>query len=91
MKYPVSCGAGWLGYTPDWEIMGNHQDNNNLYDEDIFWYLEPSASMELNVTRFFRIALGVSRRFTENLDLINTGPAELEKMNINLALKFGRF
>ena len=91
ITFPVSGGAGWLGYVHDWESSDYDPMKNNLYDDDIFWYIEPGASIELNVARFFRIAAGSTRRFTQDLQLVNTNPLELNKFNFSLTLKFGRF
>jgi hypothetical protein len=91
ITFPVSGGAGWLGYLPDWESTNYDPMQNNLYDDDIFWYIEPGASIELNVARFFRIGAGATRRFTQDLDLVNTNPSELDQFNFSLTLKFGSF
>lgn len=91
ITFPVMAGAGWLGYVRDWETKNYHPENSDLYDQDIFWYFEPGVSIEVNVTRFFRADLGVTRRMTQNLELINTNPSAFNKTNISLALKFGSF
>lgn len=89
---PVSAGSGWLGYIEDWD--DNDQTYNyedNLYGEDVYWYVEPGAVIELNISKSFRIDLGVSKRFTENLELISTDPAEFENINYTFTMKFGEF
>lgn len=91
ITFPVSGGAGWIGYVRDWENMNHDPSRNDLYDQDIFWYVEPGASIELNVTRFFRAAIGVSQRFTQGLDLVSTPETGLNKTSFTLCLKFGRF
>lgn len=89
ITFPVSAGAGWLGYEdPDHENSG-HEDN--LVDEDVFWYIEPGANLEVNVARNFRIDFGVSKRFTQDLQLVNTPSDEFDKIGYYLTLKIGRF
>jgi hypothetical protein len=91
VNFPVTAGAGWLGYVRDWEATNYHPGRNDLYDQDIFWYLEPGISIELNVTRFFRADIGVTKRFVQDLQLVDTGSSDLSKPSFSLALKFGRF
>ena len=90
ITFPVAGGAGWLGYIVDWEHNQNHY-SNDLIDDDVFWYVEPGAALELNVARNFRINTGVSYRFTKDLDLINTSASAFDAWNYFLTLKFGRF
>jgi len=90
VTFPVSGGAGWLGYIVDWEQNYNYY-SNDLIDDDVFWYVEPGAALELNVARNFRINTGVSYRFTKDLNLVNTSASAFDGWNYFLTLKFGRF
>lgn len=90
VTFPVAIGGGWLGYIVDWEE-NNDYYSNDLIDDDVFWYVEPGASLELNVARNFRIDLGASYRFTKDLDLINTSSSAFDAWNYFLTLKFGSF
>lgn len=89
VTFPVAGGAGWLGYIKDWEQSNSY--SNDLVDDDVFWYVEPGASMELNVARNFRMNLGASYRFTKELELINTSSSAFDGWNYFLTLKFGSF
>jgi hypothetical protein len=91
ITFPVMGGAGWLGYVRDWESTNYHPSESDLYDEDIFWFIEPGASIEVNVTRFFRVDIGVTQRFTQDLQLVNTSSSAFDKTNFSFALKFGSF
>jgi hypothetical protein len=51
------AGAGGVGYK-DETMTGNHRS---------FWVLEPSVNANLNVTKFFRIAAGVSYRYVSGV------------------------
>ena len=90
VTFPVSAGAGWLGFHDDWEE-NDVNTVNEVIEEDIFWYVEPGVAMELNVSRHFRIGLGVSKRFTEDLTFTTVSDSEFENYNYFLTLKFGRF
>jgi len=90
LTFPISFGAGWLGYIEDWE---NDQDyySGDLLDDDVFLYIEPGICAEVNVTNYFRIDVGISGRFTQDLSLYNTPSDAFNKLNYFLALKFGGF
>lgn len=87
--FPISGGAGWLGYHEDWEQ--NTDNSKDLIDDDVFWYIEPGVSAELNVSKHFRIAAGVSKRFTQDLELIMTNSNDFEGMSYFITFKFGKF
>ncbi|MCG8309972.1 MAG: hypothetical protein MI975_21430 [Cytophagales bacterium] len=90
VTFPIAGGAGWLGYIVDWEQNQNYY-SNDLIDDDVFWYLEPGAALELNVARNFRINTGVSYRFTKDLELISTSTSAFDAWNYFFTLKFGSF
>lgn len=97
ITFPVSGGAGWLGYLEDWEnnnpTVPNQDDTpgNQLIDEDIFWYVEPGANLEVNISRNFRLAFGASQRFTQDLELIGTETNAFDNLNYYITLKIGSF
>jgi hypothetical protein len=91
VTFPVSAGAGWLGYH---EIA----DDNTMpgpidpeIDSDVFWYVEPGADLEFNVSRNFRLAFGVSKRFTQDLVLKETDTKAFDELNYFITLKVGGF
>ncbi|MGL1888182.1 MAG: hypothetical protein OCD76_16825 [Reichenbachiella sp.] len=92
LTFPFSMGAGWLGLQEyDDEYDGGDYE---LLAEDVFWYVEPGASLEVNVASFFRINFGASHMFTQGLDLQVPNYAEMEVLdgwNFFVMLKFGRF
>ena len=90
LTFPVSAGAGWLGYVEDWEN-DPYNYNGDLYDNDVFWYIEPGANLEVNIARFCRLSLGVSKRFTQDLVLIETPSDAFDNLNYSVTLKFGGF
>lgn len=92
VTFPVSGGAGWLGYnkTSEDNTMPFPVDEREV-DGDVFWYVEPGANLEFNVSRNFRLDFGVSKRFTQDLELVNTPTGAFNKLNYFIALKVGGF
>ena len=90
LTFPVGGGAGLMGYVVDWEN-NNVSSGDDLIDGDVFWYVEPGASIELNVARSFRMNFGASYRFTQDLKLMNTSDDAFNAWNYFITLKFGRF
>ena len=88
VTFPVSGGAGWMGYNEDFY---NYDNTNFLVDDDVFWYIETGASLEVNVSRHFRMDFGASRRFTQDLELLNTPKDAFDDWSYFLTLKFGSF
>ena len=88
VTFPVSGGAGWMGYNEDFY---NYDSNNSLVDDDVFWYVEPGIALEVNVSRSFRMDFGASKRFTQDLELLNTPSDAFDEWSYFLTLKFGGF
>lgn len=88
LTFPVSGGAGWLGYQ---EKFSNFDYYGSVISDDVFWYVEPGAAIEINVSRHFRMDFGASKRFTQDLKLLNTPSDAFDDWNYFLTLKFGGF
>ncbi|UII27822.1 hypothetical protein LVD15_05205 [Fulvivirga maritima] len=92
VTFPIASGAGWLGYHDDLDGNDDTDDDlDDLIDDDVFWYLEPGVTAEVNVTRNFRLALGVTKRFTKDMDLLLTKSSDFESLNYVITFKFGAF
>lgn len=91
VTFPVSGGAGWLGYHLTNEDNTTPGPLESEVDSDVFWYVEPGANLEFNIARNFRLDLGVSKRFTQDLELINTETDAFDKLNYYITLKIGGF
>lgn len=91
VTFPMGGGAGWLGYDLSGSDPLDFSDGDGLLDQDVFWYVEPGANIEVNVARNFRLAFGISKRFTQDLELVETRSREMEALNYYLTLKIGRF
>lgn len=87
ITFPASAGAGWLGY----QLTTNNTIMDQEVDSDVFWYVEPGANLEFNISRNFRLATGLSKRFTQDFELQNTDQDAFEKLNYYITLKIGGF
>lgn len=93
VSFPILIGAGGISFIsyddPDY-------DNNFVEDYDTFMIFEPSAELELNLTKFMRVGLGVTYRlpYSFNVGTSGSGYASAESikgMSYNLSFKFGSF
>ncbi|TAL70849.1 MAG: hypothetical protein EPN82_00670 [Bacteroidetes bacterium] len=84
-------GAGGASYTKEFHDGMNWDNNNWIYESTPFFVVEPGATIDLNVAKFFRISLGASYRFVSGVDLSRTTNKDLSGPSANLAFKFGKF
>jgi hypothetical protein len=106
VSFPILIGAGGVAAISDyyWSTSHSH-DDYNYYAEDAeaFFVVEPGVEIELNMVKFFRIAIGGYYRFTSNVSLFNeyfddNGSWVSEELNpelsgfsVGMTLKFGKF
>ncbi len=92
LSFPILFGGGAIC-----SVSGDPDSNNSeVKDTKAFLLVEPSAEIELNVTRHFRLAFGVSYRFPTGFNVGKNGtPAasveSLKGVTYNLSFKFGKF
>ncbi len=92
LSFPVLFGAGGISY-----VSKEASVNNNLIeDSEAFLLVEPAAELELNLTRFFRFAIGASYRFPTAFDVGLAGTTKanaesLKGLSYTVSLKFGKF
>ena len=92
VSFPVMIGGGglvlndhtWHDY--DWEY-----DYYEPYDWDSYFVVEPGVEIELNVVKYFRIAVGGSYRITSNLHVTEVPKNMMNGFNADVTLKFGKF
>jgi hypothetical protein len=92
LSFPVLFGAGGISYVSKESDI----NNNMIEDSEAFLIVEPAAEIEINLTRFFRFAIGASYRFptTFNVGLTDAPKASAESirgMSYTISLKFGKF
>ncbi len=88
LTFPIHAGAGWMGYLTDWNAA---VQPNKLAHHDVFWYVEPGANLEVNVSKHFRLGFGASYRVADDLDLPNTMHYGFSSFNYSFSFKVGRF
>jgi len=94
LSFPILLGGGGVSVIPNdyW----NWDSNNYQYNYDMFFVVEPGVELEINMVKFFRIALGASYRFTNgvllNYSLTEAVPIDaLDGFNFYLNFKFGKW
>ena len=65
--------------------------NDYMNQTDVFTVFEPGIEFELNISRFFRFAVGAYYRLTSDIDLPATSPDVLNGLSGGITLKFGKF
>jgi hypothetical protein len=90
LSFPVLVGAGGISY-----VQSDVNWNNFIEDTEAFLIVEPTAELELNLTRFFRMSFGASYRFPTPFNVGTTGSSataeSLQGFTYTMTFKFGRF
>ena len=92
LSFPVLFGAGGISY-----ISKDDSYNNNLIEaSEAFLLIEPAVEIELNLTRFCRLAMGATYRIPSSFDVGLRGTPEAHAESIKgasytISLKFGKF
>ncbi len=58
---------------------------------DAFFVAEPAFNVDINVTTFFRLGVGVSYRYVSGVELAGITNEDISGINGNLIFKFGGF
>ena len=66
-------------------------DHDNHTDDDPFLMIQPEVNLEINVTRFFRVAMGGGYRYITGIDLDGISDDMLSGPMASVTLKFGSF
>lgn len=92
LAFPIIAGAGGIAYTSSIKP-ANSWDYYDTWVEDTEMYLiaEPGVEFEMNVMKFFRLAFGVSYRFTTDINWNFSNPDILRGWNAGMCFKFGKF
>ena len=104
VSFPITIGGGAVTANSKngWTDYSYYYDDDNF---DVYFVFEPGVDLELNITKFFRIAAGASYRLTNELNMnysyFNESEGSmirhkidghaLNAFNVKLALKFGIF
>lgn len=93
MAFPILVGAGGISFV---SYDDNNYNGNFVEDYEAFMIIEPGAEVEMNLTRFMRLALGASYRFPYRFNIGTSGAGSasaesLKGMAFNVTFKFGSF
>ncbi len=93
VSIPIMIGGGGLALNEStWHDQNwDHNYNYQPYDWDSYFVLEPGVEVEMNVVKFFRIALGGSYRYTSNLHISYLPKDMMCGFNGYVTFKFGKF
>jgi hypothetical protein len=92
LSFPVMLGAGGISYVSK----ESNLNNNLIEDSEAFLMIEPGAEVELNLTKFFRLAIGATYRFPTAFDVglsgtLTASAESLKGLSYMLTFKFGKF
>jgi hypothetical protein len=92
VSLPVLIGAGGIANVTSVGTGNNYEPPAYVDDAASFFIIEPGAELELNFIKHFRLSLGVSYRFTDEI-ILRTVPVSypLNGWTGTLTLKFGKF
>jgi len=97
VTFPLLIGGGSMSYvskneTGTWDDdEWNWDCDNEKVDQDVFFVVEPGVRAEINILKFMRLGVGMSYRYTPDLNLINTGSSFINNFTANASLKLGKF
>lgn len=91
LTLPIIIGAGGCGYETYTHLPTDFDPSTWEDDVQAFFVLEPGVELELNVVRLVRLGIGVSYRYTSDIDLPGTPKDALRGINAGLSVKVGRF
>jgi hypothetical protein len=90
ISFPMLVGAAGVAlFNPD--LTGSLIPNDKLVEGGVFIIYEPGINLEVNVTRFLRMGMGVGYRFAFRGDMDRLSPGELSDLTFNWNIKFGSF
>lgn len=92
LSFPILIGGGGISQIDlyNWNYWGPNFPGYE-YGYDAFFVVEPGVELELNITRFFRLAAAISYRHTSKILMQNVDTDALKGFNFGLTFKFGKF
>lgn len=79
--------VGWGGITV-WE---GEYDHDNFLEEDGVFVVSPTVELEANITRFFKMGVGVRYRFVQGVEMVSYDNSDFSDFGAFLSFKFGWF
>ena len=91
ISVPIVAGVGGVATTSSYNPYGWEDTEYFVEEASSFLVIEPGVELEINIVRFFRIAIGGYYRLTSDIRLNNTPTDVLEGFSGGITLKFGKF
>lgn len=95
LTFPVLIGGGAVSYVSKNEYLEWDEDEWDTHHvvlaDDVFFVIEPGVRAEINVLSFMRLNAGISYRYTDNFQLVNTSNDLMNNFSATVGLKFGKF
>jgi len=80
----ISTQIGWGSIT-------QVDNDNNYYEPDNVFVVNPTIELEMNFLRFFRLSIGANYRLVKGVNTLNLTDKDLSSPGVFLAFKFGWF
>lgn len=95
LTFPVLIGGGASTYISgeeyyDWDENGWDFDHE-VIDYDSYFVIEPGIRAEISLLKFMRLSAGVSYRYVNELEMVNTPDDLMNNITASVGLKFGMF
>ena len=86
-------GIGGMGSHGQTDFWNEDYDNDTDFDvyHDVFFVLQPTVSLELNVAKFCRLDVGATYRYTSGFDYEGLKTGDLDGLELKVAVNFGLF
>ena len=68
----------------------HNEDDFDVYS-DVFFVLQPTISLELNVAKFCRLDIGATYRYSSEFEFESLKTGDLDGLELKMALNFGLF
>lgn len=91
LSFPILFGGGSIDVVDNKFIDDFTNVDDVTIEKSAFFVVEPNAQIEINITKKFRIAGGVSYRYITASGFDNLKDSELSGLTSTLSFRFGRY
>jgi len=91
LSFPIILAIGNIDISDDDYLNLLGSDKSYTLESSKFFVIEPTAQLELNISKSFRIGLGGGYRLVRALELENVTDADMSNFTGVLSFKFGGF
>ncbi|MGB1243522.1 MAG: hypothetical protein ACPG49_13425 [Chitinophagales bacterium] len=91
ISVPIILGGGWAGVTDERFYEVGFDYDHDVVESDVFWVVEPSVNVEVNIWKIARIGFGMGYRYLGDTNFENTTDADMSGLSGNITFKLGWF